>query len=179
MIIYCFLILIAVFAILLLIGLILLIRAFILKKKKLSGILFSLIGGIPILLFCLFIYFTLFYVSNDTCKQVFTSDTNIEFPASAKVIHKDFAPIVWKDYDEAIALKMNQADYTELLNIIQNDSIFLYDDDPFISSSGRTIMKKAKIREKDMKWFNRGGTHHKAIGFHSDKKTVIYFRFRY
>lgn len=178
-IIYLCIALIVIFGILLIIGIILLIRAFILKKKKTVGISLSLIGGTPILLICLFIHFTFFYVSDDTCKQIFTTDTQTEFPASAKVIHKDFSLQIWTDYDDAMALKMNQADYTELMNTIQSDSIFLYDDEPFICSSGRAIMEKANIKKKDMTWFNRGGTHHKAIGFHSNKQTVIYFRFRY
>ncbi|MDR2919434.1 MAG: hypothetical protein LBV72_08745 [Tannerella sp.] len=172
--------LIVIFSILLLIGLVLLIRAFFLKKKMLPGILFFSAGAIPIFMICLFIYYAFFYVSDSRYKQVFTSDTGLELPASAKIIHKDHSVQIWTDYDEAFIAKMNQADYTIFLSAYQEDSILpSKTEDMFFNSACKIVMEKARINKNDVIWFDWPGTHHKLLGFHSGKQLVIYSRYRY
>ena len=168
-----------VFAILLSVGLLLFVRSLILKKNKWPGILFSLFGGIPLLLIGLFIYYTIFYYPDSSYKQAFTNDTHIELPASARIIHKNNSPQIWTDYDNAAIIKMDSGDYNNLMIKLQKDSIFQYDDNVFISSSGRDVMEKANISEKDIIWFENPGTHCQLIGFHTNKKWIIYIRYRY
>lgn len=173
--------LVLICTIVLIVGLFTLLRAFILKKRLSSGISLSLLGGIPLLLIFLFVYFGFFYVSDSDCTNMFLSDLGIELPTSTKVIHKDFAPVVWTDYESAFVARLNEKDFLNLLDIFK--ATFpekeKKGEDVFLCTSGRDIIGKAGIEKKDVIWFDHAATHHKTVGFHKDKKLLIYSKFRY
>ena len=173
--------LVIICAIVLIAGLFLLLRAFILKKRLTTGLSVSLFGGIPLLLIFLFIYFGFFYVSDSECKNLFKSDMNITLPASVSVVHKDFAPVVWIDYDEAFIAKMKEKDFLYLLDIFKErfPEGSKKAEKVFISSSGSNVLEKAGIRREDVIWFDYPGTHHKTVGFYEKKNLLIYSKFRY
>lgn len=165
------------FAVLILIGIILLIRARVLRKEYMPGILFSIFGGTPLLI----AYLAFCSLLDSTIERAFTIETGIDLPASAKIINKKHSiQMRTDDYDEAFIAEMNSEDYANLLNTFEKDSIFLKED-PFICSAGRVLMKKAKIDEKDMIWFIivRSDTHGKIAGFHPQKQLFIYARYMY
>jgi len=147
--------------------------------KRILFIILGLILGF--LLIFLFLYFAFFYVSDSRCKNLFKSDMNIELPASANVIHKDFAPIVWTDYDEAFIAKMNNDDFLYLLNIFKEKHSDREENGEkiFIGSAGRNVFKKAGLRKEDVIWFDYSATHHKTVGFYKEKNLLIFSRFRY
>ena len=168
-------------AIILVAGLFILLYALIFKRKKSTGIALSLFGGIPLLLIFLLVFFAFFYVSDNECKSLFKSDMNIELPASTNVIYKDFAPVIWTDYDEAFIAKMNEDDLLYLLNIFKERSPDREKNGEklFIGSACRDVLEKAGLRKEDVIWFDYSAKHHKTVGFYKEKNLMIYSKFRY
>jgi len=173
--------LVIICTIVLIVGLFLLIRAFLFKRKKSTGITLSLFGGIPLFFIFLFVYFAVFYVSDSECKNIFLTDMSETLPASADIIYKDFPPSFWIDYQEAFIAKMNEKDFLYLLNSFRErfPEREKKGKNVFLCTSCKDVIEKAGINKDDVIWFDSSANHRKTVGFHKEKKMLIYSKFRY